>query len=215
MPRAAGPRAPGRPLDRPEPTCQRSGTHRTSTPAGPRRAPAQATTHRTRRPPGGRVRRMTDTPAACVRSGTDSSRQGGRAAFPPAREVPERSVHANQVGGAGPNMEVVHVLGDDRAAVERRATTARSPRAPDWAGMLRPALDASAYHSHTSVGSRPNAPAVASSSARNWRHSPPLPRKVGTPLAAETPAPVRIVTPRRTAEAVGNRRRSIVVAHAM
>ena len=50
------------------------------------------------------------------------------------------------------------------------------------------------YHSHTSAGSRANASGVARSSARNDRHRPPAPRKVGTPLAADTPAPVSTVT---------------------
>jgi hypothetical protein len=51
-----------------------------------------------------------------------------------------------------------------------------------------------AYHSHTKPGSRANASAVASASGRKFRHKPPAPRKVGTPLAADTPAPVRTVT---------------------
>jgi hypothetical protein len=50
-----------------------------------------------------------------------------------------------------------------------------------------------AYHSQTRRGSRPNASAVASVSGRKFLHSPPAPRNVGTPLAAETPAPVRTV----------------------
>jgi hypothetical protein len=49
------------------------------------------------------------------------------------------------------------------------------------------------YHSQTSRGSRRNAAGVASSSGRKLRHKPPLPRNVGTPLAAETPAPVTTV----------------------
>src|SRR5262245_45443362 len=52
------------------------------------------------------------------------------------------------------------------------------------------------------MGSRLKAVEVARSSARNCRHRPPLPRNVGTPLAADTPAPVRMVTrdePRRRA----------------
>src|SRR5688572_15388962 len=44
------------------------------------------------------------------------------------------------------------------------------------------------------MGSRWNAAGVARSSGRYWRHSPSAPRKVGTPLAAEMPAPVRTVT---------------------
>ena len=52
------------------------------------------------------------------------------------------------------------------------------------------------YHSHTSAGSRANASGVARSSTRNDRHSPPAPRNVGTPLAADTPAPVSTVTRR-------------------
>src|SRR6187551_3416393 len=50
-----------------------------------------------------------------------------------------------------------------------------------------------AYHSHTRRGSRPNASAVASVSGRKFFHSPSGPRNVGTPLAAETPAPVSTV----------------------
>src|SRR6478609_3379336 len=50
-----------------------------------------------------------------------------------------------------------------------------------------------AYHSHTRLGSRPNASAVASASGRKFFQSPSAPRNVGTPLAAETPAPVRTV----------------------
>src|SRR5581483_7326855 len=60
-----------------------------------------------------------------------------------------------------------------------------------------------AYHSHTSFGLRRNAPGVARSSGRNFAHRPVcVSRKVGTPLSAETPAPVRTVTffaePRQT-----------------
>jgi hypothetical protein len=50
------------------------------------------------------------------------------------------------------------------------------------------------YQFQTSCGSRANAAAVARSSGRWERHSPSGPRKVGTPLAAETPAPVSEVT---------------------
>src|SRR5829696_7575256 len=50
-----------------------------------------------------------------------------------------------------------------------------------------------AYHSHTSLGSRPKASAVASVSGRKFFHRPSAPRNVGTPLAAETPAPVSTV----------------------
>ena len=50
-----------------------------------------------------------------------------------------------------------------------------------------------AYHSHTSLGSRPKASAVASVSGRKFFHRPSASRNVGTPLAAETPAPVRTV----------------------
>src|SRR5688572_25525017 len=46
------------------------------------------------------------------------------------------------------------------------------------------------YHSQTSRGSRANEFGVARSSARKLRQRPSAPRKVGTPLAAETPAPV-------------------------
>src|SRR5687767_9316519 len=50
-----------------------------------------------------------------------------------------------------------------------------------------------AYHSHTRSGLRRNASGVAKSSARYWFQRPSCPRNVGTPLAAETPAPVRMV----------------------
>src|SRR6266540_2724524 len=49
------------------------------------------------------------------------------------------------------------------------------------------------YHSQTVLGSCANASGVASSSGRKSFQRPPGPRKVGTPLAAETPAPVRTV----------------------
>src|SRR5689334_11422355 len=55
------------------------------------------------------------------------------------------------------------------------------------------------YHSHTKRGSRSNASGVARSSARNVRHKPSAPRKVGTPLSAEIPAPVKIVNDRAVA----------------
>ena len=66
------------------------------------------------------------------------------------------------------------------------------------------------YHSHTSAGSRAKAPGVARSSARNWRHRPPVPRKVGTPLAADTPAPVSTVIRPARASLVEARARSAV-----
>ena len=47
------------------------------------------------------------------------------------------------------------------------------------------------YHSHTSCGFMANASGVARSSARNCRHRPSSPRKVGMPLADDTPAPVK------------------------
>src|SRR3990170_80369 len=47
------------------------------------------------------------------------------------------------------------------------------------------------YHSHTSTGSLLNASGVARSSALKRRQRPSSPRKVGTPLSAEIPAPVR------------------------
>src|SRR3990172_9771972 len=50
------------------------------------------------------------------------------------------------------------------------------------------------YHSHTSLGSLLNASGVASSSALKFRHRPSFPRKVGTPLSAEIPAPVSTQT---------------------
>ena len=46
------------------------------------------------------------------------------------------------------------------------------------------------YHSQTSDGSRRKAWGVASCSGRCVRQSPPGPRNVGMPLAAETPAPL-------------------------
>src|SRR5687768_234128 len=49
------------------------------------------------------------------------------------------------------------------------------------------------YHSHTSLGSRAKACGVASVSGLKSFHSPPAPRNVGTPLAADTPAPVNTV----------------------
>ncbi len=62
-----------------------------------------------------------------------------------------------------------------------------------WAGFGL-ALNTSSilhlYHSHTSFGSLLNASGVASSSGLNLLHSPSGPRNVGTPLSAETPAPV-------------------------
>src|SRR5688572_1128667 len=47
------------------------------------------------------------------------------------------------------------------------------------------------YHSHTSFGLCAKASGVARSSARYCRHKPSSPRNVGTPLAADTPEPVR------------------------
>ena len=52
------------------------------------------------------------------------------------------------------------------------------------------------YHSHTRRGSCANAWGVARSSGLNRRQSPSAPRNVGTPLAADTPAPVSTVTRR-------------------
>ena len=52
------------------------------------------------------------------------------------------------------------------------------------------------YHSQTSAGSRANASGVASSSTRKCFQRPSAPLNVGTPLAAETPAPVITVTRR-------------------
>ena len=46
------------------------------------------------------------------------------------------------------------------------------------------------------TGSRSKASGVAKSSARKFRQSPSVPRKVGTPLSAEIPAPVSTVTER-------------------
>jgi len=51
------------------------------------------------------------------------------------------------------------------------------------------------YQPHTNAGSRSNAYGVASSAASNCSHRPVcLSRKVGIPLSADTPAPVRTVT---------------------
>src|SRR5512134_4150904 len=47
------------------------------------------------------------------------------------------------------------------------------------------------YHSHTVFGSAANASGVARDIGSRFLHIPPGPRKVGTPLSAETPAPVR------------------------
>ena len=46
------------------------------------------------------------------------------------------------------------------------------------------------YHSHTSRGSAANAPGVASDIGSLRFHNPSGPRNVGTPLSADTPAPV-------------------------
>ncbi len=46
------------------------------------------------------------------------------------------------------------------------------------------------------AGIRAKASGVARSSARNFRQSPSVPRKVRTPLSAEMPAPVSIETDR-------------------
>src|SRR5688500_4858454 len=62
-----------------------------------------------------------------------------------------------------------------------------------------------AYHSQTIAGLRSNASAVARSSERKLRHSPSAPLKVGTPLAADTPAPVSTVTRRARLSRSANR----------
>src|SRR5688572_16291140 len=49
------------------------------------------------------------------------------------------------------------------------------------------------YHSQTNRGSRAKACGVASDSGLKLFHSPSAPRNVGTPLAADTPAPVSTV----------------------
>ena len=136
-----------------------------------------------------------DMPAAAFASGTDSSRHGSARAHPASTKAP-RAIRARESGSrrAGLHMKVVHVLRDHRAAVERRATIARSRRAPGWACTPRPARDATRTTPRrvTDPGRTPRAsPGPRPGTAR---HNPPLPRKVGTPLAAETPAPVRIVT---------------------
>src|ERR1039458_2104069 len=47
------------------------------------------------------------------------------------------------------------------------------------------------YHSHTSLGFLAKASGLASSSGLYSFQRPPAPRKVGTPLSAEIPAPVK------------------------
>src|SRR5258708_24488769 len=67
-----------------------------------------------------------------------------------------------------------------------------------WAGLggaLRPAARLHSYQPHTNAGSRSKAYGVASSAASNFSQRPVcLSRKVGIPLSAETPAPVRTAT---------------------
>src|SRR5512139_3014150 len=55
------------------------------------------------------------------------------------------------------------------------------------------ALLLQSYHSHTSLGLFQKASALARSSDLKFLQSPSLPLKVGTPLSAEIPAPVRTV----------------------
>src|ERR1044072_195367 len=52
----------------------------------------------------------------------------------------------------------------------------------------------SRYHSQTSLGLFANASGVASFAGSRFRQYPSLPRKVGIPLSAETPAPVMTST---------------------
>ena len=66
------------------------------------------------------------------------------------------------------------------------------------------------YHSQTVFGSRAKASGVASSSGRKSFQRPPGPRNVGTPLAAETPAPVRTVILAPRASRRASERRSSV-----
>ena len=113
-------------------------------------------------------------------------------------------MHPYQIASSRPQVQVVDVW-VSTATLSRPASGALTPTGSDQAAMTscaafgrQAAINSrrQAYHSQTSRGSRANAPGVARSSGRNRRQRPSCPRNVGTPLAADTPAPVRIVSRR-------------------
>ena len=102
---------------------------------------------------------------------------------------------------AGALVQAVDVLRDQREA--RTFTPAGEHVVRRVGRALAIAVRRQSYHSHTSCGFMANASGVARSSARNCRHNPSSPRKVGMPLADDTPAPVK------TTVAFDERRREI------
>ena len=151
--------------------------------------------HRTRRRRGGPVRRILDMlqavqAAARVRRATARCRNGSSRKAPRSNPCSRtrRCVPARMCRSSTFCVMTVHVF------ESRVHCASTSCAAFGWHDAI--VARRHSYHSHTSAGSRANASGVARSSARNDRHSPPAPRNVGTPLAADTPAPVSTVTRR-------------------
>jgi hypothetical protein len=84
-----------------------------------------------------------------------------------------------------------------------RASSAASALWPGFGAACFTSSRRQAYHSQTRRGSRANASGVASSCG-SYRDQRPVwaSRKVGTPLSAEMPEPVRTATPRASCSVV-------------
>src|ERR1035438_2027812 len=72
-----------------------------------------------------------------------------------------------------------------------RFSNSTSARCPALGCALEMISRRQLYHSHTSLGFLAKASGLASSSGLYSFQRPPAPRKVGTPLSAEIPAPVK------------------------
>ena len=126
---------------------------------------------------------MNGTVSSRHRGGDDAQpRQHSTSQIEPCRRITSR--------GAGALMQAVDVLRDQPEIRKAGGSTRRARDAPRWADTRRSSRAASRT-TPTRDADRSRMPAgVASVSGLKFFHSPSAPRNVGTPLAAETPAPV-------------------------
>ncbi len=110
-----------------------------------------------------------------------------------AAQHPDASVQSQNIAAAGQLMQSVDILGDQREFSGACFELGQSIMAGIGPGLRDERPRRQSYHSQTSFGSRRMRSGVARSSARYCFHNPVpqvSPRNVGTPLSADTPAPV-------------------------
>ena len=108
--------------------------------------------------------------------------------------IPTSSVQLDHVRRTGSLVQTIHILGDQRESFplgDEMLLKFGKCEVTCIRDAFGDVASASSYQRVTSSGSRANASGVARSAGSNFDHKPvSASRNVGTPLSAETPAPV-------------------------